>query len=354
MQPRSERAARFDLTEALGLVRDAMSCGSLDEVVALVGERHPTAAALDPTHLAARSLTWLQRDEEEKDLAFLTRIYEDMMAAERGHDSTAAFLRGVAQRYLEATAFLLPLLHGVAASCLRVARRHGLRSIAFFMRDAICAYPCFDALRSEWDPAARFVLYTRAQERAGKLPEVVEHAGQRTFRACEPLLKSSLLFDAGLYGSLISSLIGRQLCEPKPHVVFMSSRNPAILGWLNVEIEAARLGGEDVDGVCVVRLLDTIESLFKPFRLPLEVSANQPADLEIAEPVTLACALALLWAAGRYSSRGVAAAWLPAARAASRTRGAWLLPTATPQWSNAARFLTEWQHGELPPSGDSR
>jgi hypothetical protein len=107
------------------------------------------------------------------------------------------------------------------------------------------------------------------------------------------------------------------------------------------------LGDTTVDLHDVIIMVDTVESLLKPYRVA------EDGALEIAEPVAFTCSMAFLWSLYRYAKRpkapGSLGCFARALRQAKKGRKYWLVNKAVPRWEEADRFIASWDLGPLAP-----
>jgi len=345
------------LVSVLGLVRECLTLPTTEAVVdrgIQYLERHG-ASICAPEEMSADTLAWLARDEEEVHLASLTRLYVSMMRAEMaGRKSPRSFLHGVAARYVRATEYLFPILHQFSATACHLTQMLDLPAY-LFLRDALMFWPPALSLSNDGAPF-HLLLYTRDQERTGAPPRVVDTSADSLIELPAADLSRALLVDAGLYGSLISSLISQGRCSPETAVLFLGSRNPFLAGWLNIHLTARMFAGTATDLSDVVCVVDTVESLFKPFRMPLttEEKGGQ-TTIELAEPVTMMCSLVFLWSLYQFSlterlrsTSNVEHALEGLARTKASLEP-WFLFQPIPKWQAAHDFISTWRFGPLAP-----
>ncbi|HYO65951.1 MAG TPA: hypothetical protein VEU33_07710 [Archangium sp.] len=259
-------------------------------------------------------------------------------------------LKEVAQTYIRSTRYLFPLLHAYACA-LAAFSQHERESlpIYLFMRDALVFWPTLRTLPTISEKQIRFIFYSRRDARAGRLPvEFSYEPGQGLVE--EPLhcIQRGLLADVGLYGSLLHTMFKSGTCARGISVLFLGSRNPFLAGWLNMVLSAALLRGDpSVDLHDTIRLVDTVESLLKPYRL------SDEGALELTQPLSFICSMAFLWALHRYSMGLKAPPSLAhCARTFHRARkspGYWLVDKAVPRWAEADRFIASWDLGPIAP-----
>jgi hypothetical protein len=250
-------------------------------------------------------------------------------------------LTQAAKRYVRSTRFLFPWLHDFACAVSRVA---GGRTVYLFLRDGLAFWP---ALRAIGQPT-RFLFYTRAHRRAGQLPLVRTSSG-RFVPVSREELDAGVLVDAGLYGTLIEQMIRSGCCGERPWVLFLGSRNPNITGWLNVLLGRWMLRNPDRAAI-LIRLVDSVESLLKPFR-PAAEGERIPVE---ADPASFCCYAAFARASYLFSRRigrrtHPLGRCLDAVAEAELQPDAWLLPEAVEKWAEAGQFLARWTAGPLPP-----
>lgn len=261
---------------------------------------------------------------------------------------THALLSAAARRYLRATRYLLPWIHNFAWAVKHQARGN---PVVLFLRDALAFWPSLVALHT---PELHVACYSRRHRLAGVAP-VIFRAGQEGAFQESPLdLNDALLIDVGLYGSLIAALLQDGWCASRPSFLFFGSRNPCLTGWVNVRLGARTNAQGEVDRPDVIRLVDTIESLFKPFRACVP-SPSDPAGLHPSGALARVCSAVFARACYRFSSRHEGPvpfrSCLHALEQAKGTAGAWLLRRPVPKWAGAEAFLRGWTFGRLPPLG---
>lgn len=352
----SEEANRLlPQVTALSAFCRAMDAGSDERVLECALEDLARVGRVpdSPSALRECALRWLAADAEEVHLQALTARYDAMMADQlaRGVTRREDFLLGVARRYCDAAAYLMSLAYAFVASACHLADRECEGRIMLFLRDALCMWPVLRTgalTRSGVD----LLRYTRG--------DAQWHLPARVFREVETGrveqvvvagLDGHLLLDVGLYGTLVSGLIARARASSQARVMFMVSRNPCILGWANAHAASHILDGFEWDPVDLIRIGDTVESLFKPFRVPAEAPTG---DLvELADPVSYVCALMFAHRTARHAERAARAptfAEVAADVAVARARDdGWFLHREVPPWIGGPEFLRQWPHGPIPP-----
>jgi hypothetical protein len=327
-----------DLTRVFDLLQGSLICRSLRGALSHSFGRlvRSDGSPLAAHEVIANCRESLALEEEEASLP-AQRLLDPLCAVE----DAGQLLAAAAGRYVRATRFLLPWLHGFACAVADCAKG---RPVFLFLRDGLAFWP---ALRALSQPT-RFLFHTRARQRAGEPPLVQRgHGGFRAATRAD--LEGALLVDAGLYGRLLEQMIRTGLCGGKPAVLFLGSRNPHIAGWLNVRLGPYLLGLPE-HGRIIIRLVDTVEALLKPLR-PTTEGAFQPREADL---LSCCCSAAFARASFRYSRRrgrkpAPIGACLTALRAAHQDPQAWLLSRAVPKWSGAEEFLARWSAGPLPP-----
>jgi hypothetical protein len=160
-----------------------------------------------------------------------------------------------------------------------------------------------------------------------------------------------LILDVGLYGTLISDLYQKGHFTAVNSVFFFGSRNPYLPGFLNLHAMERERGQREVDPHVVVRYVDTIECLLKPFQL--HTGKDGSVKMEMGDPISLICSVAFLWALGRYScsvreqQRKKGTVWdccIP-----NPSANSWYLPRPIPSWSKAKKFIEEWSVEKITP-----
>jgi len=257
----------------------------------------------------------------------------------------------LAQAYIHATRYLFPILHLFSYSVRSLSQGSERKlPLYLFMRDALAFWPCLHALQRTPEEQPRFVFYSRKDERVGRPPILLSRDAAGAFSAqLLGRLEEGLLVDAGLYGSLIHSMIKSGRCAREVSVMFLGSRNPFLAGWFNMALGTELLhGGSRVDLGDTIRLVDTVESLLKPFRI-----LDSASRYALAGPRSFTCAMALMWALYRYSAsregRPSLQHCLESLREGQRESGGWWLARPVPRWEEAERFIADWDLGPLPP-----
>ncbi|WP_437487590.1 hypothetical protein WME75_07145 [Sorangium sp. So ce1014] len=255
----------------------------------------------------------------------------------------------LARSYISATEYLFPILRAFCCSLpTLVDGRSAHVPIYLFMRDSLALWPCLRAHDALPAGQLKLLFYSRSDARHGREPLLVSQ------RPCGGLVEEyvaridrGLLIDSGLYGSLIHEMLQSGRCTTDVSVMFFGSRNPFVAGWFNMAQSAAMLDGSPVDLKDVIRLVDTIESLLKPFR------ATESARFERADAISFICSMAFMWAFHWYSLAPTDPPTFSGCqnelRKASQGRGHWLVDRAVPRWEAADSFLRGWRFGPIKP-----
>jgi hypothetical protein len=266
---------------------------------------------------------------------------------------TKQFLVEIAHRYLDSTSYLVPVLHGFAEDAIAASRRGKTDSMLLFLRDALLFWPSLRALQRGRNPIPlNFLVYTRPLRDRGQSPLLFREYldGRICFRRSLALGKA-LILDVGLYGTLIADLYKKGHFSTFNTVFFFGSRNPHIPGFLNHCLATTIQARKSADPLTVVRYVDTVECLLKPFQLPMGTDGE--VKIELGDPISLICSAAFMRALGLYSSlgrvrqrkNGTAPKWdLPVPSARS-----WYLPRPIPAWSKAREFVESWSVEKITP-----
>ncbi len=309
------------VAEALAVVERCSQLRSLEDVVRY-------AVSLSPRPIS-RAAAVEQLAEEHEGSYTPLRVLPD----------TTSPLE-LAQAYLEATAPLLPVIDSFVNAALDIHRAHcSGQGLYLFLRDALCFWPAIQHHRELGNHVdVRFVAYSRRQAKRRENLRVVHNPknGVLVDAPSDTRIEDGLSLDVGLYGTLVETLTKTGQLDPRARTLFMCSRNPYIAGWVNTS-------GRDSDEI--VRIADTIESLFKPFRWV-------DGGVELTESTALVCALAFQWSLARFAQeqRGQwnlarALASLDEARASGRN--IWFLHQAIPTWGGASAFVEGWSLGRV-------
>jgi hypothetical protein len=256
----------------------------------------------------------------------------------------------LAQAYLRATRYLLPTLHAFSCSLVSVAERRGKRMpIYLFMRDSLAFWPCLRALDAVAPEQLKLLFFSRNDARNGLAPVMLGQTpdGLLVEEHVERL-ERGLLVDCGLYGSLVRVLIESGRATKNVSVMFLGSRSPFLAGWFNMGLSARMLDGNaTIDLQDIIRLVDTVESLLKPFR------ASSFARLERSDANSFICAMAFMWALYRYSREHPVPptfdTCLRQLRQAWRGGDVWLVDRTVPRWQEADEFIRGWDLGPIDP-----
>ena len=266
---------------------------------------------------------------------------------------TRQFLLEIARRYLDSTSYLAPVLHRYAEDATVISRMANTDSVLLFLRDALLFWPSLRALQRGKDSVPlNFLVYTRSLREQGQSPLLFHEYRDGQIRFERSLaLGQALILDVGLYGTLIADLYQKGHFSTINTVFFFGSRNPHLPGFLNYQLEERKQAQKQADPQMVVRYVDTIECLLKPFQLPM--GNDGLVKMEMADPISLICSVAFMWSLGRFSNsvhdqhekNGTHSGYgIPRPSANS-----WCLPRPIPAWSKAGEFINEWSVEKITP-----
>jgi len=266
---------------------------------------------------------------------------------------TRQFLVEIARRYLDSTSYLAPVIHRYAEDATVISRMAKTDSVLLFLRDALLFWPSLRVLQNGKDSVPlNFLVYTRPLRDQGKSPLLFHEYrdGQMRFERLLAL-GQALILDVGLYGTLIADMYQKGYFSTTNTVFFFGSRNPHLPGFLNHQLEERKQARQQVDPQMVVRYVDTIECLLKPFQL--HMGNDGLVKMEMADPISLICSVAFMWSLGRFSNavhdqhgkNGTLSGFgIPRPSANS-----WYLPRPIPAWSKAGEFINEWSVEKITP-----
>ena len=342
---------RPELGDELGRIRDSLDRPELNDLVLDCQDWHPDAR-LEPTRLLELFRRSLQRERESRQSPGWKFLHDVLTpaAAGPGADSTK-LLRTAVRIYLERTAYLSPILTAFTCDLHRLATSFGGQGVEIYLllRDALAFWPGLIGAGR-----VHFLVYSRDHQDAGVRPGVVLDHGNGDYRFNSMAdLSGALLVDAGLWGSLIRQLLVDGYWRDDTSVLFLGSRNPMIEGWANTRLTSHLYDGEDEpsDPFDVVRLVDSVESLLKPFVF-LRRKHSCPPRIRLTDPISFACASAFLWALHQHLPPAQARPeWSSSFRAIRRdpTNPAWIIRRAAPNSQDGRQLLAGWSYGPLPP-----
>jgi hypothetical protein len=320
-------------------MESSLSADSAEEAVrrlwAAMGGFEPMMEACD-----GQLERFRRRQEDEAEYAWspVSEFIADLpRGCGRSTSDDVAFI--AAERYVERTRYLLPILDDFSRDCLRWTDGR----VWLFLRDGLAFWPSLWA-RAAIEPG--FVAYARCHREVGSPPVFIAD------RETSPDLNRDLLADVGLWGTLILDMVQHGWSSKSAPVLFLASRNPHIEGWANSLLGARVLAGQQHDLVDIVRLADTVESLIKPFTFAPQAG---PGLVRPADRVSLACAAALAWTLHDFTRRRIAAGdhercdWIGQFRRGYDDPAAWCVRGVTPKSSDGEQLLREWDCGPLPP-----
>lgn len=349
---RDVEAGLPDLIQFLSTTSHAESLESLvDACVNYIGL---DTRALNSGALLSLLYRNLSREDDAEGYVVSSALFARIQDPQVACLPTRQFLVEIARRYLDSTSYLLPVLHGFAEDAVTAVRKGRADSILLFLRDALLFWPSLRALQAgEKSIPLNFLIYTRHLRQQGQSPLLFHECGNGQVH-CQavPTVGQALILDVGLYGTLIADLYQKKHFSAVNAVFFFGSRNPHLPGFLNHCLDMKIRTGTCADPLMVVRYVDTVECLLKPFQLPMGTDGT--VKIEMGDPISLICSAAFMRALGRYSSsvrilqrkNGTAPKWdVPAPSADS-----WYLQKPIPTWSKAGEFVESWSVEEITPT----
>jgi hypothetical protein len=319
---------------------------------------------LSPHQLnAAALLTALYRNLLQEDDAegyvVTTALFARLQDPKLAELPARAFLVETARRYAEHTSHLFPLLHQHASATLTLCKLANQSRIRLFMRDALIFWPSLLALRPRvLEIPLDFLVFTRPLKEGGRNPLVFSEDGEGILtRSAQEHASRTLVLDVGLYGTLVEDLDGRGFFGGDGSVLFLGSRNPHIAGFLNelrlAEAPAPALFAQRD----VVRYVDTVECLLKPF-LFISCPDSDMMFLEMGDGISFVCSAVFLWSLHRYSQEEEDPGSLSPMTGALSSNGTlekgWLLSEPIPPWSKAKDFVAAWSARDLTSAAEAR
>jgi hypothetical protein len=203
-----------------------------------------------------------------------------------------------------------------------------------------------------------FLVFTRSLKKNGHRPIVFSEESDGGLRRRELVnVPRTLVLDVGLYGTLIKELDGNGFFAGDGSVLFLGSRNPHIPGFLNELRCVNGPAGAVVQQRDVIRYVDTVECLLKPFLL-LTAPKSDLVFVEQGDGISFVCSVVFLWSLYHYSlevvrlgtPRSAGEVLLPNIPLASR----WLLHEPIPSWTKAQEFLSNWSARDLMSGAETR
>jgi hypothetical protein len=330
-------------------LRGAFALESVDDVLDFVGDIHVEAYA-NPARFVDEFRRTLS--EEEEGVYCPGWDFADRIGLLNSENSRV-FLRECVETYLDQTEYLLPIMDAFGRTVACVAQG---RPISLFLRDAIAVWPTLvtAAQRAE---SIQFIAYSRNDARQQLLPRGISFSGSGSVSGIDvEHLNESLLVDVGIWGSLILKMLETGFCKESTPVLFLGTRNPNIEGWANAHVTPRVLKGDSVDLLDIMRLVDTVESLLKPFTI---ISAYDSNDIlaRLTDPISFACSTAFLWSLYQYGLKQSqmivrpTVDWIDEFSIGKSAPNAWCVRADLPKSTNGPQLLRDWTFGPLPPRG---
>jgi hypothetical protein len=319
-----------------------------------LGDQHS-----DPAALLMGLYRQLLKEDDVEGYIVTTALFARLHDTELADLPTRDFLVETARRYCYHTAHLFPLLHEQASAALTTCKYSNRSRIRLFLRDALVFWPSLVALRPRiFEIPLDFLVFTRSLKNNGHSPIVFSDEGDGVLRrSVEVAVPRTLILDVGLYGTLVKQLDGKGFFAGDGSVMFLGSRNPHIAGFLN----QLRSHGESTETVMqqrdVIRYVDTVECLLKPFLLPASPCSND-VFVELGDGISFVCSVVFLWSLYHYSvqadkfdsAESAAEALLPKLLPENQ----WLLHEPIPAWTKAKDFLAGWSVRDLMSGIETR
>jgi hypothetical protein len=284
-------------------------------------------------------LAWCLLDEDDEEGCVVTAtLFARILADEDRELLPMDFLQVITDKYVEATRYLLPLLHHYARTALESAAARNSPDIFLFLRDGLVFWPAFRALRdtSTHRPSLRHLIYTRPLRQQRQAP-LVTAADEHAVAPLAPMQNGTML-DVGLYGTLIQTLHDSGFLVQDNAVFFLGSKNPHIAGFMN---QWKKPDGTPSSVKEIVAMIDTVECLMKPVQLVTKM--DEPGGrvfLRLGDPISFLCAARFM--RELYHYRGdVNVGPLTG----------WYLEEPIPAWKDATDFINRWNVPScVPPS----
>jgi len=313
----------------------------------------------DPAALLMALYRQLLKEDDVEGYIVTTALFARLHDTELADLSTRDFLIETARRYCNHTAHLFPLLHEQASAALTTCKYSNRSRIRLFLRDALFFWPSLLALRPRiFEVPLDFLVFTRSLKNNGHSPIVFSDEGEGILRrSVQVAVPRTLMLDVGLYGTLVKQLDGKGFFAGDGSVMFLGSRNPHIAGFLNQLRPRGAPRGATMQQRDVVRYVDTVECLLKPFLLPGSPCSND-VFVELGDGISFVCSVVFLWSLYHYSleantfdsAQSAAEALLPRLPAESQ----WLLEDPIPAWTKAKDFLAGWSVRDLMSGLETR
>ncbi len=332
---RSRRPPLHSITSALPLTLHALGQAMELEGDALFEHciRFVALRAEDPDGLRRTmsvqsllsDLAWALLDEDDEEGCVVTgTLFSRLLTDELRALPAGEFLRRLADRYLDSTRYLLPLLAAHADATASGMRERGSDDLYLFLRDGLCFWPALRA-RLQGEVNIQHLVYTRPLRHQKRAPLITTgNDGTGDVEKMTPVRNATLL-DVGLYGTLIQTLHDSGFLQNDNAVLFLGSRNPHIAGFMNVVGNAE---GNALSVPDIVRLIDTVECLLKPIQL---VTVGDHVSLRLADPISFICAARFMSALYHYDGP-----------ARVEPFSGWIIDEAIPAWSGADDFINRF------------
>ena len=284
-------------------------------------------------------LAWCLLDEDDEEGCVVTAtLFSRILTEDDRGLLPMDFLQVITDKYVEATRYLLPLLHHYARTALQSATDRRSPDIFLFLRDGLCFWPAFLALQKDaaHQPALRHLVYTRPL-RQQRQPPLVTTGDGHVVGPLAPMRNGTML-DVGLYGTLIQTLHDSGFLVADNAVFFLGSKNPHIAGFMN---QWKKQDGTPSSVKEIIAMIDTVECLMKPVQLVTRL--DQPGGrvfLRLGDPISFLCAARFM--RELYHYRGDVNVG---------PMSGWYLEEPIPAWKDATDFLQRWNVPScVPPS----
>ncbi len=320
-------------------IKDLMSLLSINSehdarkyVIDFVNKIHPEQKS---SRAMLEKLKLENSDEEEDKNTPLVQFINNPSISALPLFPREIFLGRCADLYIESIKYLKPIIDAFAKSVSLTAKQSNFNYINLLLRDGLVFLPAL--LNRNATENLSMTLYSRKHQRAGLKPQGFTLNGEHI----KPETPSNVLHvDVGLYGSLLSDLTQKEVGNG---AFFLGSRNPFIVGWLNTIISAQFLTeNEAPDFNEVIKLVDTVESLLKPFRITLNTDGTPV--LNWSDPISLYCSLLFMWYLKQKKEEPINPIQLHV-----RKKSDWYVTTPVPRWQKADEFIKNWELGLVPP-----
>jgi hypothetical protein len=338
-------------------------CLDLPDINSVVGvcleELRLSPHQCNPAALLTALYRNLLKEDDAEGYVVTTALFARLQDPEVALLPAREFLIETARQYVAQTSHLFPLLHRQSSAALTVCRVANRGRIRLLLRDALIFWPSLLVLRPQIvEVPFDFVVFTRPLRDNGREPLVFAEDGEgvlkRSSHKAEP---RTLVLDVGLYGTLVKELDRRGFFGGDGSVFFFGSRNPHIPGFLN----DLWLGKQPINALVqtqdVVRYVDTVECLLKPFVF-VPCPDSSAIFMELGDGISFVCSVVFLWSLHRYSTRAAHNdSDRPDAHLRSSTNGLvarWLLEEPIPAWSKAQDFVASWSSRDLTSPSEFR